>query len=237
MNATHFDETCRNTRKMATLARRLKLWFDHMSVGQKECYSSRTYCVMLRAAWMVTETVGMSCEQDWISAFVTKAEVIIRSKRPQPFTGIGILLHLMTKALRNRPGKRLLNQRLVFYRRHINSLRYSAFQNVVDIKFITKTGRCWHHIAIRDGILRNYVDPQTALSMEGTGHCKEIGKFDMFYVALFFPTFRSRRIADFVQLLWFRSNSTLADIWKQKSLFSNNKFQSLKILCFWYIWF
>jgi len=50
-------------------------------------------------------------------------------------------------------------------------------------------------------MLRNYVDPQAAVSMEGTGICKSIGKCDMFHVALFVPTFRACRNANFVQLL------------------------------------
>ena len=61
MNATNFDETCQNKKKMATPARRLKLWRDQMSAGRKECYSSRTCCVMLRAVWVATDTVGMNC--------------------------------------------------------------------------------------------------------------------------------------------------------------------------------
>ena len=77
--------------------------------------------------------------------------------------------------------------------------------------------RSWTHIAVRDGILRNYGDPQTAVAMEVTGICKRIGKCDMFHVAQFVPTFRARRNADFVQLLWFRSKSTLAENWKQKT--------------------
>jgi len=64
-----------------------------------------TACVMLRAVWMVTATVGMSCGLDYIYAFVTKAKLIIWSKRPHPFTGIWALLHLVTTALCNRTGK------------------------------------------------------------------------------------------------------------------------------------
>jgi hypothetical protein len=47
-------------------------------------------------------------------------------------------------------------------------------------------------IAVKDGILRNYGDPQNAVSMEGTGDCKRISKCDMFLVALFVPAFRAR---------------------------------------------
>jgi hypothetical protein len=60
--------------------------------------------------------------------------------------------------------------------------------------------RCRTHIAVRDGILRNYGDPQTSAAMEGTGICKRIGKCDMFHVTLFVPTFTAPRNAD-VQLL------------------------------------
>jgi hypothetical protein len=57
------------------------------------------------------------------------------------------------------------------------------------------------HIAVRDGILRNYGETQTAVAMEGTGICKRIGKCDVFRVALFVPTFTVRRNADVAHLL------------------------------------
>ena len=60
-NAKNFDENCRNKKKMATTARRLKLWWHHMSAGRMEFYSSRTYCVILRAAWMVTNHRNRLC--------------------------------------------------------------------------------------------------------------------------------------------------------------------------------
>jgi len=66
-------------------------------------------------------------------------------------------------------------------------------------------------------MLRNYADPQTAVAMEVTRICKRIGKCDMFHVAQLVPKFRARRNAGFVQLLWFRSKSTLAENWKQKT--------------------
>jgi hypothetical protein len=56
-------------------------------------------------------------------------------------------------------------------------------------------------IAVTDGILRNYLDRKTAVAMELRGNCKNIGKYDMFHVALFVHTFRARRNADFVHLL------------------------------------
>jgi hypothetical protein len=56
-------------------------------------------------------------------------------------------------------------------------------------------------MAVRDGILRNYGDPQAVVPVEGTGICKSIGKCDMFRAALFVPKFRARRNADVVQLL------------------------------------
>jgi hypothetical protein len=104
-------------KKMVTSERRLRLWWDQISSDRKECYSSRTDCVMLRAVWMVTETVGMSCALDWISAFATKAKLIVWSTRPQTFTGIWALLHLMTSALYNRPGNQLslFQHRCVFF--------------------------------------------------------------------------------------------------------------------------
>jgi hypothetical protein len=45
------------------------------------------------------------------------------------------------------------------------------------------------HIAVRDGILQNYEETKTAVTMEGTGICKRIGKCDAFHVALFVPKF------------------------------------------------
>jgi hypothetical protein len=61
---------------------------------------------------------------------------------------------------------------------------------MVDIEFISRTGkRNRIYFAIRNGIIRNCGDPQTAVAMEGTGICKRIGKCDMFHVALFVPTF------------------------------------------------
>jgi hypothetical protein len=72
---THYDETRRNKKKVTTPSRCLLLWWDHMSAGRELCYSSRNYCMILRADWMLTETVGMSCALDWILAFVTKTKV------------------------------------------------------------------------------------------------------------------------------------------------------------------
>ena len=37
--------------------------------------------------------------------------------------------------------------------------------------------------------------------MEGTGISKRIGKYNMYHVVLFVPTFRAHRNADFAQLL------------------------------------
>ena len=72
----------------------------------------------------------------------------------------------------------------------------------------------WTDVAVRAGILRNYVDPQAAVSMEGTAICKRIGKCDMFHVALFVPTLKVaetlllRFSYDLeVSLLWQRSES------------------------------
>jgi hypothetical protein len=54
-------------------------------------------------------------------------------------------------------------------------------------------------IAVRDGILRNYGDPQTAVAVEGTAICGKTEKCDLFHVALFVPTFIASRNPDVVQ--------------------------------------
>jgi hypothetical protein len=99
-----------------------------------------------------------------------------------------------------------------FFRRHTNicDTLHSITSLISNFHQDGESSRT--HIAVRDGILRKYGETKIAVAMERTGTCKITGKCDVFHVALFFPTLTARRNAYVMQLLCFRSKSTLAEI-------------------------